>query len=126
MIKPSLAVTLYILNGAVLLTHEIDSAYWKEWDLFGSGGGIQSFLAVNFLMALAILVGLHQLTQGKRAGHVFALVMAASGIFAFSVHAYFLSRGRPEFALPASKIVLGATLILSPAQAYQAYRGLTR
>jgi hypothetical protein len=126
MTRPSLAVSLYLLNGAILLTHEIDSAYWKEWQLFGTGGGIQSFLAINFLMALAILVGLDQLVRGKRAGHVFSLVLAASGIFAFTVHTWFLSQGRPEFNLPASKIVLGATLIVSLVQGYVAYRGLRR
>jgi hypothetical protein len=126
MTRPSLEVSLYLLNGAILLTHEIDSAYWKEWQLFGTGGGIQSFLAINFIMALAILVGLDQLVQGSRAGHVFALVLAGSGIFAFVVHTYFLWRGRPEFNLPASKIVLGATLIVSLVQGYVAYRGLRR
>jgi hypothetical protein len=77
-------------------------------------------------MALAILVGLHQLVQGKRAGYVFSLILAASGVFAFTVHTYFLCQGRPEFDLPASKIVLGATLIVSLVQGYVAYRGLRR
>ena len=40
------------------------------------------------------------------------------------MHTYFLCQGRPEFDLPASKIVLGATLIVSPVQAYFAYRRL--
>jgi hypothetical protein len=57
---------------------------------------------------------------------VFSLVLAASGIFAFTVHTWFLSQGRPEFNLPASKIVLGATLIVSLVQGYVAYRGLRR
>jgi hypothetical protein len=126
MTKPSLAVSLYLLNGSILLTHEIDSAYWKEWQLFGLGGGIQAFLGINFLMALAILVGLDQLVKGKRAGHVFSFVLAASGILAFALHTYFLCQGRPEFSLPASKIVLGATLAVSPVQAWFAYRGLRR
>ena len=126
MTRPSLAVSLYLLNGALLLTHEIDSAYWKEWDLFGVGGGLQAFLVINFVMALAVLVGLEQLVAGTRAGHVFSLVLAGSGIFAFLVHGYFLLRGHPEFNVPASKIVLGATLIVSPVQAWQAYRGLVR
>lgn len=126
MSRPSLAVSLYLLNGAILFTHEIDSAYWKEWDLFGMGGGIQLFLAVNFVMALVVLIGLQQLVAEQRAGHLFALVLAASGIFAFTVHTWFLLQGRPEFDLPASKILLGATLILSPVQAYVASRGLVR
>ena len=122
----SLDVSLYLLNGAILLTHEIDSAYWKEWELFGMGGGIQLFLAINFVLVLVVLVGLQHLAAGKRAGHVFALVLAAAGLFAFTVHTWFLLQGRPEFGLAASKILLGATLIVSPVQAYVAFRALCR
>ena len=25
---------LYLVNAVLLITHEIDSAYWKEWELF--------------------------------------------------------------------------------------------
>lgn len=35
---------LYLLNAAALITHEIDSAYWREWELFG----IQVFLGLIF------------------------------------------------------------------------------
>ena len=28
---------LYLLNAAVLITHEIDSAYWHEWVLVAGG-----------------------------------------------------------------------------------------
>jgi hypothetical protein len=27
---------LYLVNSVLLINHEIDSAYWKEWDLFRS------------------------------------------------------------------------------------------
>ncbi len=69
------------------------------------GGGIEAILAINFVMTLAVLVGLEQLVAGTRAGQVFSLVLAA-------------------FNVPASKVVLGATLMVSPVQAWQARRGL--
>jgi len=28
------ATRLYLANTALLIAHEIDSAYWKEWELF--------------------------------------------------------------------------------------------
>lgn len=28
------AAWLYLANATVLITHEIDSAYWHEWELF--------------------------------------------------------------------------------------------
>jgi hypothetical protein len=122
----SLDVSLYLLNGAILLTHEIDSAYWKEWELFGMGGGIQLFLAINFVMVLVVLIGLQHLAAGKRAGHGFALLLAAAGIYAFSVHTWYLHCGYPQFDTLASRILLWAALIVSPVQAYVAVRGLRR
>ncbi len=107
MTKPPLAVSLYLLNGAILLTHEIDSAYWKEWHLFGIGGGIQAFLAINFVMALAILVGLDQFARGERAGRVFPLVLAATLIvspiqahFAYRCLTYCIRRNSSKSSRP--------------------------
>lgn len=37
---------LYLLNAALLITHEIDSAYWHELEPFGIRGGIQLFPVV--------------------------------------------------------------------------------
>ena len=53
--KSSQATNLYLLNFALLFSHEIDSAFWKEWDLFGIPGGIQVFLFLNFLLLLVAL-----------------------------------------------------------------------
>ena len=47
-----LLLWLYLLNAAVLITHEIDSAYWHEWDLFGIPGGIQFFLVLKRSMVI--------------------------------------------------------------------------
>jgi uncharacterized protein DUF6713 len=39
--KPDLPQTLFLLNSTVLLTHQIDAAYWHEWNLFLLPGGNQ-------------------------------------------------------------------------------------
>jgi hypothetical protein len=59
---------LYLLNAAVLFTHEIDSAYWHEWELFGLPGGIQVFLCVNLLLIIVILYGHQALAVGRVSG----------------------------------------------------------
>jgi uncharacterized membrane protein len=41
--------TLFLLNAAMLITHEIDSAYWKWRELFGLPGGLQLFLVLNLV-----------------------------------------------------------------------------
>lgn len=77
---------LYLLNFALLFTHEIDSAFWKEWELFGIPGGIQVFLVLNFILLLVALIGFRQVLLGEKYRNAFSLLLAASGIFAFSIH----------------------------------------
>ena len=68
---------LYLLNAAVLITHEIDSAYWHEWELFGMPGGIQLFLVLNLLLVMLVLYGYQTLVQGRASGLVFSWLLVA-------------------------------------------------
>ncbi|UCH48480.1 MAG: hypothetical protein JSU95_01275 [Betaproteobacteria bacterium] len=108
---------LYLLNASVLLTHEIDSAYWREWQLFGIPGGIQLFLILNLGLVLVVLYGLQALAQGRAAGVVFSWVLVAGGWFAGIIHTYFILSGDEAFRLPMSLLLLAATFILSSLQA---------
>jgi hypothetical protein len=104
---------VYLVNAVFLINHEIDSAYWQEWDLFHIPGGISGFLIVHFPALLLFLYGLVLVYQGTTAGLIISLILSFSGLFAFSIHTYFIRRGREEFATPVSRFILIATLILS-------------
>ncbi len=115
---------LYLLNFALLFTHEIDSAFWKEWELFGIPGGIQLFLVLNFLLLLVALVGFRQVLLGEKYRNAFSLILAVSGVFAFSIHSYFILKGRPEFMQPVSLLLLFLILLVSLAQGIIAAKDL--
>jgi hypothetical protein len=115
---------IYLVNLTLLFTHEIDSAYWKEWDLFGMSGGIQSFLIMNIPIILGGLIGFRYLILDHKSGYYFALVCATSGIFAFCIHIYFIMNNHQEFTLPVSIIILVSTLILSLIQGMLAIQSL--
>jgi hypothetical protein len=113
---PSLLLGLYFTNALLLIIHEIDSAYWKEWDLFSLKGGINVFLLLHFPMVFIVLYGLLQIYQQTLAGLVLALFLGLTGIFAFSIHMYFLRKGRPEFNTPLSVFILITIFLVSLAQ----------
>ncbi len=115
---------IYLSNLALLITHEIDSAYWKEWDLFGMSGEIQGFLIVNFILILAGLIGFRNLISGYKSGYYFALVLSGTGVFAFFIHIYFIIKGHQEFTLFVSIVLLIATLIVSLVQCTLAIQAL--
>lgn len=108
---------LYLANAVLLINHEIDSAYWQEWKLFRLPGGITGFLLVHFPLLFLILYGLVLVYRQTLAGLILSLVLSLGGLFAFSIHTYFLRRGREEFNLAISQIILMTILIVSLAQA---------
>jgi hypothetical protein len=108
---------VYLTNSVLLINHEIDSAYWKEWDLFKLPGDITGFLIVHFPLLFVVLYGLVLVSQRTFAGLIFSLVLSFGGLFAFAIHTYFIKRGRHEFKTPISLFILIATLIVSLAQA---------
>ena len=108
---------LYVTTLTLLVLHEMDSAYWREWDLFGVRGGIAGFLLFHLPVWPVAFWGLVQVRGGTRAGSVLSLVIAAAGLVTFTVHTWFLRRGHPEFDTPISKGIIRACLPLSLAQA---------
>ena len=97
---------LYLTNLILLIVHEIDSAYWKEWDLFKLKGGKDVFLLLHFPLLFVMILGLVWIREGKLWGLILSLLLAASGIFAWFIHSYFLRKGNPEFDVPLSKAIL--------------------
>jgi hypothetical protein len=107
---------LYLVNTVLLINHEIDSAYWKEWELFNIPGGLTGFLLLHFPILMIILWGLILVSKHTFEGLIFSFMLCFGGIFAFAVHTYFLKKGREEFNTPISKFILAAILVVSVAQ----------
>jgi hypothetical protein len=107
---------LYLANTLVLIVHEIDSAYWKEWELFHLPGREPGFLLLHFPLLFPVLYGLVLVDRGAFAGLILSLILCGGGLFAFSIHTYFIRRGHPEFKTPVSRGILWATLLLSLVQ----------
>lgn len=120
----SLITWLYIINSVLLIVHEIDSAYWQEWKLFKLPGGIGFFLALHLPLVFLILWGLVQLQQYTPAGYVISVILAAAGIFAFTIHMVFMAKGNREFKTPMSIILLIATLVVSIIQAWVTFTAM--
>jgi hypothetical protein len=113
---------LYLLNLTLLAAHEIDSAYWEVWNLFHLPGGIQVFLAVNFVLLLIFIFGYRQVVNNRRSGAYFALALAGVGLLTAGIHGYFYITQVKGFSLPASQIVLALILVVSGLQIFATLR----
>jgi hypothetical protein len=115
---------VYALNAALLVAHEVDSAYWREWELFGLGGGIGGFVLLHVPLVLLILWGFERLLAGARAGLFMSAVLGLSGLAAPLIHGFFLYRGHTEFRTPVSFGLLCAIGLASLAQLALAARAM--
>lgn len=107
---------VYLINATLIINHEIDSAYWKEWELFKLPFGIRGFLILHLPILALILYGLVAINEKSSVGLIFSLLLGLSGIIAFSLHSYFIKIGRSEFKTLISMFILTATFIMSLAQ----------
>ncbi len=104
---------LYLVNAALLTVHEIDSAYWREWELFHLPGGSSAFLALHVPVVVLVLWGYGQLLSGSQAGLWMSVALACAGVLALLIHGSFLLLGRPEFRTAASLAALAAAGLVS-------------
>ena len=111
-----LVLRLYLLNLTLLATHEIDSAYWHEWEMFRLPGGIQLFLILHLPLLAIFFYGLIQVAQSARYAKAFSYLLAGVGLFAFAIHMAFLVLDYPQFRSPVSVALLFAILAVSIAQ----------
>ncbi len=98
-----------------LALHQIDAAYWQEWDMFHVPGGIQGFLVFN-LLALALLFrGYRTVVLRARCAGRWAIACGALGVATCLLHAGFFWAGHEAFALPLSIATLAACLVMGAA-----------
>jgi len=102
---------LYALTATLLVVHELDSAYWREWELFGLPGGVELFLAIHVPLLLLVLWGYERVIARARAGALMAVAVGAAGVATAAIHGAFLARGSVEFRTPMSIAVIGATAL---------------
>jgi hypothetical protein len=100
----------YFVTMLALILHQIDAAYWREWEMFFLPGGVQGFLLFNILALPVVLVGYRSVLLGTRNAVVLAKICAGLGLITVLIHASFGLAGFHQFHLPASIAILIACL----------------
>jgi hypothetical protein len=79
-------VIMYITNAVLLLLHEIESAYEKEWEILKIPGAVTGFLLLHIPIIFLLLYGLLELERKTHLGLVFGLIFGIGGVIPFIVH----------------------------------------
>jgi hypothetical protein len=111
-----------ILNLALVLTHQVDGAYWHEWEMFQLPGGIQFNNFINILTFIALLYLFVPVVQRKASGMTCSLVIAAISALVLPIHVGFAIAGYQQFHLPFSIFIIVGTFLLSIVQVVLTHR----
>jgi hypothetical protein len=77
---------LYIVNATLLLLHEIESAYEKEWEILKLPGKITGFLLLHIPIIILIFYGLIEIERYSAIGLIFGIITGIGGVIPFIVH----------------------------------------
>lgn len=101
----------YFWTMNFLILHQIDAAFWREWEMFFLPGGVQGYLAFNAVAISILLLGYkHVLIKSEKAG-AFAKMCAALGALTFFIHCGFALAGFEQFHFPASIVLIVLCLV---------------
>jgi len=100
-----LIIAVYILNATLLLLHEMESAYEREWEILKLPGRITGFLLLHIPILLVLFYGLTALQNFSTTGWILGIVFGVGGVVPFLVHKLLVKReGRFERLI--SKLIL--------------------
>ena len=111
-----LAERLFLANALVLIAHQIEAAYWHEWDMFFLPGGVQLFVLLNIPILFVVFMGYRAQLLALASARVYTGVLAGCGLFAAVFHGIHLALGDDRFTTPVSYALLAVTMVLSLAQ----------
>ncbi|MCJ8314816.1 MAG: hypothetical protein HRU38_21785 [Saccharospirillaceae bacterium] len=103
----------YLITMCLLIIHQIDAAYWKEWEMFYLPGGIQLYLLFNIIVIPILLLGYRSIIKVNQTAIKYSYLCAGLGITTFTIHAVFFVFGFEQFKLPLSLFIMGLCLISS-------------
>jgi len=96
---------LYIVNATLLLLHEIESAYEKEWELFNLPGDITGFLLLHVPIIILLFYGLIEIEKKSSVGLIFGIILGIGGVIPSIVHKVFF-KTPDQFNSPISNAII--------------------
>jgi len=96
---------VFMINATLLILHEVESAYWKEWEVLKLPGHITGFIIIHIPILLLMLYGLIEVEKQSPSGNIFCLIFGIGGLVPFLVHSL-LAKKEDRFNLIISKILI--------------------
>lgn len=95
----------YILNASLLLLHEIESAYEKEWEILKLPGKITGFIMMHIPIILILFYGLLEIEKQSLIGYSIGIITGIGGVIPYVIHKVVVRR-KDHFNKVVSNLVI--------------------
>lgn len=112
------AQVLMLLNASFLMVHQIDSAFWHEWEMFHLPGGNQLNLILNVPIVALVVYAYGKVAANRRGSRAWQKLVCSLGFTTLLIHAGFYLAGHKEFLQPVSLGIFLAIALVSTAQIF--------
>ena len=96
---------LYIANATLLLLHEVESAYEKEWEILKLPRRITGFLLLHIPIIILLFYGLTEIEKNSTIGLIVGIILGIGGVIPFIVHKV-IFKTPDKFNLPISNAII--------------------
>jgi hypothetical protein len=103
-------VFFYILNVTLLILHEIESSYEKEWEILKLPGKITAFILFHIPILFLFFFGLYCIIQYPQMKTIISIIIGIAGFLPFLVHKIFVNK-KEYFNKPISNILIYGNII---------------
>jgi len=100
----------YILNATLLILHEIESGYEKEWEILKLPGEITGFLILHIPIIFILLYGVLEINLLSNIGFIMGIITGLGGIIPFLVHKKIVKK-KESFNLLISNIIIYSNIL---------------
>lgn len=102
---------IYILNATLLILHEIESAYEKEWEILKLPGKVTGFLILHIPIIFIFFLGLYLLIIYPQTRGVIATLFGIAGLIPFFVHKVIVNKKEHFNKIISNILIYGNILI---------------
>ena len=79
-------VFFYILNATILILHEIESGYEKEWEILKLPVKLTGFILLHIPILFLFFYGLYYVIQYPQTRSIISILSGSIGLIPFLVH----------------------------------------
>jgi hypothetical protein len=106
-----LITVLFIVNASLLLLHEIESAYEKEWEILKLPGRVTGFLLLHIPIILFNVLWCDRNRETFNSCKIIGIIFGVGGIVPLLIHKVLVYR-KEKFNLVISDIIIYSNAVI--------------